>query len=190
MNRALLLLPAMWILFALNSFSPVDLTFLGTFPRHLSGTFGIFFTPLLHKNFYHLLGNSVCLLMIFTIIFSSIEDGERIDAVFARIFMISGILLWLCGRSVSENGLPLFHIGASNVAYGLLTFAFVYSIWNRLPIMCISSVLVALFGGQFFQGLWPNSEISWDGHWLGSIAGIIVANIDYQENIHKEIFHD
>ena len=90
------------------------------------------------------------------------------------IVLLSGALLWLFGR-------PATHIGASGLIYGLVAYLILSGIREqRIVPMIISIVVGFLYGGTLASGLLPRlgSQVSWEGHLLGAIAGGVVAYCD------------
>lgn len=95
-------------------------------------------------------------------------------ASFMWIWFISGLWLWIGGRN---NALyPNYHIGASSLIYGLATFLFFSGLFRRhLRLMVVSTMVVFLYG-SIMWGIFPlKTEISWEGHLFGAIAGVLVA---------------
>lgn len=141
----------------------------GVLPRHTSGLVGIIFYPLIHSNFEHLISNSFPILFLVTALFYFYPSSSM--KVLVLIYFVSGILLWVIGRES-------YHIGASGVVYGLITFTFFSGIirWDRRSIV-LSLIVTFLYGG-FTWGVLPIDEkISWEGHLSGALIGIICAFI-------------
>lgn len=141
----------------------------GVLPRHTSGLVGIIFYPLIHSNFEHLISNSFPILFLVTALFYFYPSSSM--KVLVLIYFVSGILLWIIGRES-------YHIGASGVVYGLITFTFFSGIirWDRRSIV-LSLIVTFLYGG-FTWGVLPIDEkVSWEGHLSGALIGIICAFI-------------
>ncbi len=139
----------------------------GVLPRHTSGLVGIIFYPLIHSNFEHLISNSFPILFLITALFYFYPSSSM--KVLVLIYFVSGILLWIIGRES-------YHIGASGVVYGLITFTFFSGIirWDRRSIV-LSLIVTFLYGG-FTWGVLPIDEkVSWEGHLSGALIGIICA---------------
>jgi membrane associated rhomboid family serine protease len=92
---------------------------------------------------------------------------------FAFLWMVSGLLLWLIGRSS-------YHIGASGLIYALAFFLFFSGVFRRyIPLIAISAVIVFAYGSLVW-GLFPfkdHPEVSWEGHLSGAAAGIFFSII-------------
>lgn len=157
----------LWVIHALQVIMGLDLGYLGLYPREIFGLRGIITTPLLHGDWAHLLSNSVPLLMMgFLILFfyRRVAIGS-----FVMIYLLTGILVWLFGRSV-------FHIGASGLVYGLVAFVFWTGIFRRNLKSIVLSLIVVFYYGSMFMGILPGQEgISWESHLLGAVAGIFTA---------------
>jgi membrane associated rhomboid family serine protease len=157
-----------WCVFIVAQLLPFQLESLGVTPRTRRGLVGILAAPFIHANLSHLLSNTVPLtVLLFLLAGSKVKSS----AIVVYIVFLSGALLWLFGR-------PATHIGASGLIYGLIAFLLVYGIWERRFIpMVISLVVALLYGGSLASGVLPKfaSNVSWDGHLFGAIAGGVVA---------------
>lgn len=140
----------------------------GVVPRRLVGLVGIPAMPFLHANLAHLLANTVPLVVLLVLIAGSRAESWE---VVATIAFLGGLLLWIFGR-------PAVHIGASGLISGLTAFLILSGFLERRIISLFIALLVGfLYGGSLFLGVLPRlgSQISWDGHLTGAIAGGIVA---------------
>jgi membrane associated rhomboid family serine protease len=160
---------AIWAVFLLSMALPsLDLNSYGIRPRTLSGLVGIMAAPFLHENFSHILGNTVPLFILLVLLAGS---RARSWAVVFDIILLGGALLWLFGRSA-------YHIGASGLIFGLITFLIVSGFLERRIIPLLIAVVVGFwYGGTLFFGVLPrlHSDVSWDGHLCSAVAGVIVA---------------
>lgn len=157
----------LWIAHFYKITVPAGSGSLGIYPREWFGLKGILTAPLSHGDFHHLISNSVPLLVTLTMIFWF----YRRVAVFSffMIYILTGVAVWLFGRSV-------FHIGASGVVYGLVSFILWTGIFRRnLKSIILSLVIVIMYSGYFY-GILPNQPgISWESHLFGAIVGVYVA---------------
>ncbi len=155
-----------WLVFAFDIFLPLEKW--GLIPRETDGLVGIVAMTFLHGNFQHLLGNTIPLVVLLTLLAGSRADSRKIVLI---IILLGGALLWLFGRSHS------IHIGASLLVFGLVSFLILSGILEKRTIPMIISVVVALvYGASLLQGISPfQSQISWDGHLMGGIAGLFTA---------------
>jgi membrane associated rhomboid family serine protease len=156
-----------WAVFLVSLVFP-GLDQYGVIPRKLGGIVGIAAMPFLHGNLGHILSNTVPLFVLLVLLAGSRAESWKVVVV---ISILGGFLLWIFGR-------PAVHIGASGLISGLIAFL----ILSGLLEMRIVPLLIALFvgflyGGSLVLGLLPRlgSEVSWDGHLCGAIAGALVA---------------
>jgi membrane associated rhomboid family serine protease len=100
------------------------------------------------------------------------------------IYLLTGLAVWIFGRRV-------FHIGASGVVYGLVSFVFWMGIFRRSLKSIILALIVTVLYSGYFLGILPNQEgISWESHLLGGIVGIFAAywfkeQIEMDEEVQK-----
>ncbi len=164
-----MVLAIMWVVHIFKVFTGLSLAKFGVYPRHQDGLIGIIASPLIHGDWGHIISNSVPFAVLSSMIFLFYRKVSL--KAFTAIYFLSGILLWSFGRSV-------FHIGASGVVYGLLTFVFWTGIFRRNIKSIVLALIVTLLYSGYFYGIVPTQPgISWDGHLFGAIAGIIVAYI-------------
>ena len=68
--------------------------------------------------------------------------------------------------------------GASSLIFGLIVYLIVSGFLEKRVVSLLVSIVVGfLFGGTLFWGVLPRfgSDVSWDGHLCGAIAGGIIA---------------
>ena len=85
--------------------------------------------------------------------------------------LLGGGLLWVVGR-------PAVHIGASGLISGLTTFLILSGFLEKRIVPLLIAVLVGFFyGGSLVLGVIPRfgSQVSWEGHLCGAIAGSVIA---------------
>lgn len=154
-----------WVIFFFDRFLPLEN--FGLIPRHIDGLFGIVAMPFLHADMAHIVGNTLPLFVLLTLLAGSKANSQFIVVA---IILVSGILLWLFGRTA-------LHIGASGLVFGLAGFLIASGILEKRIIPLLVSAVVAFFyGSTLLAGVLPGQEgVSWDGHLLGVIAGILVA---------------
>ncbi len=140
----------------------------GVYPRKFSGLLGIPAMPFLHGNLRHVLGNTIPLAVLLVLLAGSRAESWEVVAI---IVFLGGILLWIFGR-------PVIHIGASGLISGLTAFLILSGFLEQRIIPLLIALLVGfLYGGSLLLGVLPRfgSQISWDGHLCGAIAGGLVA---------------
>jgi membrane associated rhomboid family serine protease len=157
----------LWIVHLLSILFNEDLGKLGLLPRNLIGLLGIFTSPLIHADFSHLISNTIPLIILGWIIFSFYPKLSYLLFVF--IYLLTGLLVWIFARQV-------FHIGASGIVYGFVSFLFFSGIFRRdNASIALALVIIFLYGGLVW-GMIPGWEgISWESHLFGAITGLIAA---------------
>lgn len=139
----------------------------GILPRSVTGIRGILTAPLLHGDFGHLIGNSLPLIVLTTMLFLFYKKVALKS--FMMIYILTGLAVWLFARHV-------YHIGASGVVYGLISFVFWSGIFRRNLRSIVLALIVTILYSGYFMGIAPNQRgISWESHLFGAIVGIIVA---------------
>lgn len=141
----------------------------GIYPREASGLIGIITAPLIHNDWEHLFSNSAPLLVLGSVMMLFYKRVAVLS--FAIIYIFGGFLVWLLAR-------PSYHIGASGVVYGLISWVLWTGIFRRnIKSVILSLCTVVLYAG-YEQGLLPNQEgVSWESHLYGALVGIVTAFI-------------
>ena len=158
---------SIWAVFFLSwAFPAID--HYGVVPRTAIGLVGIPAMPFLHANLHHLLANTIPLCVLLILLAGSRAESWEVVAIIA---LLGGFLLWVFGR-------PAVHIGASGLISGLTAFLILSGFLEQRPIPLLVAILVGfLYGGSLILGVIPQlgSNVSWDGHLCGAIAGGLVA---------------
>ena len=158
---------SMWIVFLLSILLNEDFSRMGLLPRNLVGLLGIITSPLIHADFSHIFSNTIPLLILGWIIFSVYPKLSYLLFVF--IYLLTGLLVWIFARQV-------YHIGASGVVYGFVSFLFFSGIFRRdNKSIALALVITFLYGGLVW-GMIPGLKgISWESHLFGAITGLLAA---------------
>jgi len=98
------------------------------------------------------------------------------------IYLMGGIWLWISGR-------PSYHIGASGIVYGLATFLF-FSGWMRREkrVAALSLLVAFLYGGMWWGVLPVDPSMSWEGHFWGALAGLVLAFVYRKKGPQKPVY--
>ncbi len=170
-----------WIIHIVKVVFNLSLGQYGVYPREIFGLKGILLSPLIHANWGHLMSNSAPLLVLMVIIF---QFYPKISGrVFTLIYIFTGLAVWLFGNPGEVRS---FHIGASGVVYGLVSFVFWSGLFRRNLISIALALVVTLLYSGMFYGILPTEKgISWESHLYGALVGILVAYI-YRHSIHAE----
>ncbi len=166
-NAVALFVGAIWVVFVISLAFPA-LDDYGVIPRRIIGLVGIPAMPFLHASFQHLLGNTIPLVVLLILLAGSRAESWQ---VVLDVALLGGLLLWMFGRVA-------VHIGASGLISGLTAFLIVAGLLEqRIVPLLIALIVGFLYGGSLILGVIPHfgSNISWDGHLFGAIAGAIVA---------------
>ena len=142
---------------------------MGILPRDMFGFLGIISGPIVHANFSHLLSNTIPLIILGWAIFFFYSKVSY--KTFIVIYVLTGLLVWLFAREV-------YHIGASGIVYGIVSFLFFSGIFRRDNKSISIALIVTFLYGGIIWGILPGQKgISWESHLFGGIAGIITAFI-------------
>jgi membrane associated rhomboid family serine protease len=145
----------------------INFIYLGLYPLKWSGLIGILTAPLIHADLRHLFDNSIPVFLLSAAIFYFYSPVAY--KVFFLSWIITGIMVWLGGRSS-------YHIGASGLIYSFASFLFFSGIIrNSINLMAISLLVVFMYGGLVW-GIFPyDYKISWESHLFGALTGICLA---------------
>ncbi len=147
-----------------NSFSH-----LGIYPRKTEGIKGIFLAPLVHDNFEHLLSNTFPFFVLTGVIYYFYPKVAAPS--FGIIYVLTGFIVWLFAR-------PVYHIGASGVVYGLLSFVMFSGFFRKnLKAIVLALSVTVLYSGYFYGLLPLKDDISWESHLFGAMVGTLTAYI-------------
>jgi membrane associated rhomboid family serine protease len=106
--------------------------------------------------------------------------------VFAMIYILSGICVWLGAREA-------YHIGASGVAYGLAGFLFFSGIFRREKTQMVITLLVTFLYGSMVWGIFPDfypeENISYESHFWGLAVGSLLAYYYRMEGPHRKKYN-
>ena len=157
----------LWLIHIVSFSFQIDMTRMGVLPRNLLGLLGIITSPLIHADFSHLISNTIPLIILGGIIFSFYPKLSFL--LFLFIYILTGLLVWIFARQV-------YHIGASGVVYGFVSFLFFSGIFRRdNKSIALALVITFLYGGLVW-GMIPGLKgISWESHLFGAITGLLAA---------------
>lgn len=157
----------LWSIKLFETLENVSLSSYGLYPRTIHGLLGIITSPLLHADFSHLFANSVPMLILGTVIFYFYRSIAF--QIFFWVYFMTGLWVWAAARDA-------YHIGASGIIYGFVTFLFFSGIFRKnTKLLAISMFVVFLYGSTAWGILPLKNGTSWESHLLGSLAGLITA---------------
>lgn len=159
----------LWIIHITSTLIDLDLYKMGLFPRNVAGLLGIITAPLIHGDYSHLISNTAPLIILGWII---MFFYPRISYfLFIFIYLVTGLLVWIFARQV-------YHIGASGIIYGFVSFLFFSGIFRKDNASVALALIITFLYGGLVWGILPGLKgISWESHLLGGITGLIGAFI-------------
>lgn len=172
---------AMVLVFVVEQLFHFNFGSFGIYPRRISGLIGVLTAPFIHGDFSHLLNNSIPLLILGASLFYFYKEIAL--KVFLWIFFMGGLWTWVSAREA-------YHIGASGVVYGLFSFLLISGfIRKSLQLIAISFFVVFVYGSMVW-GIFPiKIEISFEGHFWGFMAGVILAVYYRKQGPQKKEYH-
>jgi len=165
----IMLVLVLLVLEIIDNFSGSYLHRWGNYPREISGLVGIVTSHFIHNTWGHLASNFLPMLVLTSILvlFYPKVAGQS----FISILLGTGIMVWLFAR-------PSYHIGASGMVYGLISFIFWLGIFKKNPKSIVLSLIILMVYFGSAQGLFPGEErVSWESHLFGALIGLVVAFI-------------
>lgn len=180
----IIMLLLMWFGYLLQFFGLVKDCWGAIIPLVPEGLKGVVFSPLLHGNLEHLLGNSVPIAVLLFLLYNFYPSVA--NKVFLLGWILTGFMVWLLPPIDIFTGQYLYTctVGASGIVYVLAFFLFFSGVirWN-MKLLTVS-LLVALYYGSLIWGILPEelfsklnepSKISWQSHLSGAFIGTIMA---------------
>ncbi len=144
-----------------------DFSTFGVYPRHWIGLRGILLAPLIHASVGHLAANTGSVIILGTALLYGYPRAARL--VIPVLYFGSGAGVWLFAREA-------YHIGASGLSFGMLSFIFTMGVlrWDRRAI-ALSLLVFFLYGGMLWGILPTTPGISFESHLSGAVIGIALA---------------
>jgi membrane associated rhomboid family serine protease len=140
---------------------------MGLLPRNTTGLLGIVTAPLIHGDFSHLISNTFPLIVLGWIILFFYPKVSFFLFIF--IYLVTGLLVWIFARQV-------YHIGASGIVYGFVSFLFFSGLFRKDNTSITLALIITFLYGGIVWGMLPGMKgISWESHLLGAVTGLIAA---------------
>ncbi len=166
----LILVAVIWIVEIVNLLLGHRLVSFGILPRSLSGLIGIPLAPMIHGGVLHAVSNTVPLLILGAL---TLAGGKRrFWETTVNVTLLSGALVWIFAREA-------YHVGASGLVFGYFGVILARAYIERSIItIAIAIVTVIAYGGLFWGILPQRSQVSFESHLFGLIAGFFVVWLD------------
>ncbi len=159
----------LWVIHLIQVATGISLAGFGVRPRHLDGFWGIFTAPLVHGNWSHLFSNTPPLFAMLAMVLFFYRT-VAVSAI-SLIYVLTGLAVWAFAFNANT-----FHIGASGVVYGLVSFVFWSGVFRRNLKSIVLALIVVFYYSSMFLGILPGQEgISWESHLYGAIVGMLVS---------------
>lgn len=179
-----LMLSAMWFVFMLQIHGLFENCSGAIIPLEPEGLKGIFFAPLLHGGFEHIIGNSVPIAILMFLLYQFYPKVANL--VFFLGWVLTGLIVWLLPPIDFFTGQYSYTcvIGASGLVYLMAFFLFFSGLFRwDMKLLAISLVVALYYGGliwgmlpeELFSHLSEPSKISWQTHLAGAIIGSVMA---------------
>ncbi len=165
----ILLIVLFWVIKLWEKMLGTQFVVYGNYPLQIKNIYGIFSMHFIHANIEHLASNSIPFLILCTALFYFHRKYALQILVFLAIF--TGLSVWLFARSA-------YHIGASGLVYGIASFLiFSGFIHNNKELTGLAFIVILLYG-SLARGIFPeDSNVSWEGHLAGAIAGLLASGL-------------
>ena len=165
----------LWVLHLLRLLLGMRAGSWGIVPRELGGLHGILTAPLAHADFGHLANNSVPLfatIVLLTYFFPRIAPRAML-----LLYLFTGVAVWALARGAGWGAdISISHVGASGVAYALVSFLFWLGVFKRSLQSIVVALIITVYFSGMIAGVLPDQlNVSWESHLFGAIVGGLVA---------------
>ncbi|MGE5496808.1 MAG: rhomboid family intramembrane serine protease, partial [Syntrophothermus sp.] len=128
-----------WLVWLAQLIFNTDFYWLGVYPRHLKGLYGILTSPFIHSGFDHLMSNTMPVFLLSAgILYFYSQSAWK---VILYIYLFTGCAVWLLAGEV-------YHIGASGLIYGFAAFLYASGIIRRdTRAIALALIVTFLYGG-------------------------------------------
>jgi membrane associated rhomboid family serine protease len=157
----------LWIIRIVETMVGANFARYGVYPGQPGGLTGIIWAPLIHTSYSHLFANTAPLLLLGTALLYGYPKSAKI--VIPAVYFGSGLCVWFFAREA-------FHVGASGLTLGFMSFVFTVGVlrWDKRA-TALSLVVFFLYGGMIW-GIFPSKpDISFESHFFGAMIGIVLA---------------
>ncbi|MEH6467026.1 MAG: rhomboid family intramembrane serine protease [Porticoccus sp.] len=142
---------------------------LGVYPQTLTGLIGILTGPLIHGSWQHVIGNTLPLLLLGSILIYGYPKSRW--WALAIIWLLSGLGVWLFARNS-------YHFGASGLTHGMFFYLFIGGILRRDKRSIVLLMIAFFMYGSMLLTIFPREpDISYEYHFFGALGGTLSALI-------------
>ena len=158
-----------WLVEIVNLSMGYRLNEWGILPRSSRGLVGIPVSPFLHGGIGHVISNTSGFVLLGGVV---MMRGRMLFLQLSLlIVLLGGGLTWALGRSAH-------HVGASALIFGYFGYLLARVWYERtLSSIVIALVVLVIYGGVLWGLLPTDTQISWEGHVFGFLAGILGARL-------------
>jgi membrane associated rhomboid family serine protease len=162
------LVALMWVLEVINTADSNGLDGDGIVARNFARLWGVITAPFIHASFAHLIDNTIPLVFLGVIV--ALRGAARFATVTTIVILVGGIGTWLIGPSHVST------IGASGLVFGYATYLLTRGFFDRSALELLTGIVVGvIWGAVLLASLVPHHGVSWQGHLMGGVAGVIAA---------------
>lgn len=158
----------MWLVEIVNSLDSGALDGDGLYPRNFDRIWGILTFPFIHASFTHLFDNTIPFLFLGA--FIALRGAARLGFITAFVIVVGGLGTWLISPAFPPT------VGASGLVFGYAAYLLARGFFDRrLWELVVGGIVAVIWGAALISSLVPHSNISWQAHLCGGIAGILAA---------------
>ena len=160
---ALMLVAVLWLIKIIETVLSLDFYQWGVLPRQFQGLWGILFAPLIHGSWEHLVGNTLPMTLLCSLLFYGYPKSRWVALL--GIWILSGLGVWLFARSS-------YHFGASGLTHGVFFYLFVGGILRSDRRSAVLLMVAFYMYGSMVISIFPTDPgISFESHFFGALSG-------------------
>ncbi len=154
----------LWLVKLTEELFSISFSSFGVYPGDLWGLKGVIFSPFIHGDFSHLISNTPSLFVgMFAMLYFYRSSAYKVLLI---VWVLTGLMVWFVGR-------PSYHIGASGIVYGLISFIFFSGVIRKdKRAVGLSLLMVFLYGGLVWGVLPLKEDVSFESHLFGALVGL------------------
>ena len=162
-----LYLLAIWFIYWLEIYFGLNFNKYGIYPRTFEGFRGVFLAPFIHGDTSHLFNNSIPLFVLLVSLFYFYRELAY------KVLLIGGFITGFFTWAIARDS---YHIGASGIVYLLFSFIFFSGIIRKhYRLVAQSLIVIFLYGSMIWYVLPIKEGMSWEGHLMGFLMGLLLS---------------